>query len=166
MITRRTLSFKALAHKAARLKSVSQKAGFGAQIVTTEVPATKPTVAIASATVGTSAASIYKALKASSFERELLVNGALKLSDLDEWLAPLAEGNEAEMPPPEVLIGTGQNPASAEVLAYEKNVMFGSPSMTIEDLLEVYTSMTPSEQIAFGRAIGVERVWLPKQRKR
>jgi cytochrome oxidase assembly protein ShyY1 len=38
------------------------------------------------------------------------------------------------------------------------------PRMTMEQLLSIYQALTPAEQIAFGRAIGVERVWLPRQR--
>jgi hypothetical protein len=162
MINRRTRSFKALAHKAARLTSVSAKAGLGAMIVTTEVSAIKPTVAIASLTVGASAASIRKALRVSSFEREMLVGGALTLGDLNEGLEPLAEDNEATLP--EAFIGTEHHPVS--VLVNEQRVLFGPPRMTVEDILVVYASMTPSEQIALGRAIGIERVWLPRQRKR
>jgi hypothetical protein len=160
MVVRTSFSFKALAHKAARLTSVSAKAGLGAMIVTTEVSAIKPTVAIASMTVGASAASIRKALKVSAFEREMLIGGALTLGELTP-----VEDIEAEMPLPEALIGFRHNPVSAEQV-HEKRVLFGSSRMTVDDVLEVYTNMTPSEQIALGRAIGIERVWLPRQRKR
>jgi hypothetical protein len=35
----------------------------------------------------------------------------------------------------------------------------------IADMLAVYQHLTSAEQVAFGRAIGVERVWLPRQRE-
>jgi cytochrome oxidase assembly protein ShyY1 len=60
---------------------------------------------------------------------------------------------------------TEQTPSAEPVFAHEKSLVFG-PRMTVDDLLDVYMAMSPSEQIAFGRAIGVERVWLPAQRKR
>jgi hypothetical protein len=159
MITRRTRSFKSLSHTAARLTSVSAKAGLGAMIVMAEVSAIRPTVAVASMTVGASAASIRKALKVSASEREMLVGGALTLGDLNECLDPLARDNESTLP--DTFVG---HPGSTEVLVKE-TILLGMPRMTVNDILEAYVRMTPSEQIALGRSIGIERVWLPHQRK-
>jgi hypothetical protein len=163
MVGRKVWSFKSLSHKAARLNSISAKAGLGAMMVTTEIPVIKPTVAIASMTVGVSAASIRRALQVSAFERELLVGDALTLAELDERLEPAIEGNGSETS--DSFIAAEQTPSAEQVLAHEKSLVFG-PRMTVDNLIEVYTTMSSSEKIAFGRAIGVERVWLPRQRKR
>lgn len=166
MVGRKALSFKALAHKAARLSSVSAKAGLGAMVVATEIPVIKPTVAIASMTVGASSASIRKALKVSTFERECMVAGGLTLAELGEYLKPAANDNDnPETVAIEAFIATEQTPSIEPVFAHEKGLLFGL-RMSVDDLFEAYTAMSPAEQIAFGRAIGVERVWLPRQRKR
>jgi hypothetical protein len=165
MVITKALSFKALSHKAACLPSVSQKAGLGAMIVACEIPVVKPTVAIASLTVGVSAASIRKGLKVSPFEREMLVGGGLTLGELDNGGFDPFVLDEAETVSPEAVIAAEQ--VSAEhAFANEKAVVFGPRRMTVDDVLEIYAQMTPSEQLAFGRKIGVERVWLPRQRKR
>jgi hypothetical protein len=167
MIGRKARSFKAIAHMASRLKSVSAKAGLGAQVVATEIPTIKPTVAIASAVVGVSPASIRKALKVSTFERELMVANVLTLAEIGEHPEPVANDNDDDTVAIEALIAAEQTPSTEPVFAHEKSLLvFGPRRMTVDDLLDVYTAMSPSEQIAFGRAIGVERVWLPRQRKR
>jgi hypothetical protein len=38
------------------------------------------------------------------------------------------------------------------------------PYMTVAEMLLAYCELTPAEQVLFGREIGVNRVWLPKQR--
>jgi hypothetical protein len=156
MIIRKSLSFKSLAHKAACLPTVSAKAALGGMMVTGEIPTVRPTVAIASLTTGVSAASIRKTLKVSAFERAMLVGGGLTLGDLVDWPEP-AVGNDNET------VAAEQTILAEQVLAYEKRLL-EPPRMTVDDLLDVYMAMSPSEQIAFGRAIGVERVWLPRQR--
>jgi hypothetical protein len=168
MVIRKALSFKALAHKAARLTNASQKAGLGAMMVATEIPVIRPTVAIASITVGTSGASIRKALKVTPFEREMMVGGGLSLSELDNgWFDLPVENVDSEAIGPEAHIVTAEHPipSAEQVLAHEK-ALFPSPRMTVDDLFEAYAKMSPAEQIAFGRAIGVERVWLPHQKRK
>jgi hypothetical protein len=165
MVVKLALTFKALAHKASRLSSVSQKAALGAMVVVTEIPVVKPTVAIASMMVGASAASIRKALKISPFEREMMVGGGLSLSELDSGRFEPFVFDEAETTPPAAVIAAEQ-PVSAEQAPVHEKGLLPQARMSVDDILEVYETMSPSEQIALGRAIGVERVWLPRQHKR
>jgi hypothetical protein len=160
MIVKKVISFKALAHGAARLASVSQRAALGAKVVVGEISVVRPTVAVASLTVGASASSIRKALRASTFERNMMVAGALPLSSLDENLEPPVADKTVS---PAASIAIEQ--ASSFVQAVHKKSL--GPSRTaVDDLLDTYTAMSPSEQVAFGRRIGVERMWQPRQHKR
>ena len=165
MVSRKPLSFKALAHKAARLSTASRKAGLAGQVVAGEISVTRPTIAVASMVVGVSSASIRKALKVSTFERELMVADVLTLAEIGEHPEPVANDNDDDTVAIPALIAAEQTPSAEPVFAHEKSLVFG-PRMTVDGLLEMYQHMSPSEQIAFGRAIGVERVWLPRQRKR
>jgi hypothetical protein len=150
------------------MKSTSARAALGGMMVMCEIPVRKPTVGIASVTVGVSAASISKTLKVSSFEREMMVAGGLSLSDIDGVrLEEEANDNDEPVATVETVIAAEPTtPSAKEVLALEKRLLFDPPRTTVNDLLKVYMAMSPSEQIAFGRAIGVERVWLPRQCKR
>jgi hypothetical protein len=165
MLVKKMLSFKALSHKAACLRSTSQKAGLGAMMVACEIAVNRPTVAVASLTVGVSAASIRKGLKVSPFEREMLVGGGLSLGELDNGGFKPFTVDEAETVSPEAIIAAEQVSAESTI-EHKKAVLLGPPRMTVNDVLAVYETMSPSEQIALGRAIGVERVWLPRQHRR
>jgi hypothetical protein len=166
MVVKPPLTFKGIAHKAARLTSVSAKAGLGAMVVMAEIPVIKPTVAVASMVVGASAASIYKALKVSPVERHLMMLGALTLGELNERLEPLVESDDDEAVSTAAFIAAKESISAGQVLVNEKALLPGPPRLTVDDILEAYMEMTPAEQVALGRAIGIERVWMPRQRKR
>jgi hypothetical protein len=166
MVVKPPLTFKGVAHKAARLDSVWKKAALGAEIVLGEIPVIKPTVAIASMTVGASAASIHKALKVSPVERDMMIVGALTLGELNEQFKPLVESDDAETVSTEAFTGAKEPISAEQMLANLKASLSGPPRLTVDEMIEVYVHMTPSEQIALGRAIGVERVWIPSKRKR
>jgi hypothetical protein len=157
---RKPLSFKALSHKASRLATVSEKAALGAAVVIGELPVIRPTVGVASLVTGASAASINKALKISSFERELMIGGSLTLGEVDEPLAPSDESISIES-----LLATAQATADDQMAINEK-ALIEPARPTVDGLREAYMKLLPSEKVAFGRSIGVERVWLPRQRRR
>jgi hypothetical protein len=135
-----TVTFKSLAHQAAHL-SPSGKAGLGGQVARGEVRATRPTRLIAAIATGASSSTIARALKASPAERAALVAGTTTLSDL-------AAKEAAE---PCFDFGT--------VMPVPK------PYMTVAEMLLAYCELTSAEQVLFGREIGVNRVWLPQQRR-
>jgi hypothetical protein len=114
----------------------SQRAGLAAQLVLQETKSEKPARAIAAMVTGASPSNLAKALKATAAERSALVAGKLTIAELKNNEEP-----QLDMVMP-----------AAE------------PRMTMEHLLSIYRALTTAEQIAFGRAIGVERVWLPRQR--
>jgi hypothetical protein len=164
----KTTTFKGLAHLASYLKTASQLAGLGGQVVVGELVVNKPTVGLVSRHIGTSATGIYKAAKCSTLERELLVSGKLTLADLgrplDEPQLSVPDGTVTII---DKAITAEPTPVVEEKLSAEERLLFGSPTgMTVDDLLAVYVMMPPSEQIAFGRAIGIDRVWQPRQRLR
>jgi hypothetical protein len=115
--------------------TASQRAGLAAQLVLQETESEKPTRTIAAMATGASSSNLGKALKATPAERTALVAGKLTVAELKS-----SHGD----PPLDM-------PAA-------------EPRMTMEQLLSIYRALTTAEQIAFGRAIGVERVWLPRQR--
>jgi hypothetical protein len=116
--------------------TASQQAGLAAQLVLQETRPEKPTRAIAAAITGASHSKLAKALKATPAERAALVAGKLTIAEL----------KNNEKPQLDVVMPAAE------------------PRMTIERLLAIYQALTTAEQVKFGRAIGVERVWLPRQR--
>jgi hypothetical protein len=85
---------------------------------------------------GASPSNLAKALKVTADERAALVAGKLTIAETK----------------------SNQEPQLDMVMPADE------PRMTVAELLSIYTSMTPAERVAFGRAIGVERVWQPRQR--
>ena len=132
-----SVTFKSLVHQAARL-CPSGKAGLGGQLVREEVKPTKPTRLIAALVTGASGSSIARALKATPAERAALVAETISLGEL----------------------------AAKEVAepCFDMAMPATKPRMTVGEMLAAYLELTPAEQVVFGREIGVDRVWLPKQR--
>jgi hypothetical protein len=127
------MTYKGLAHRAAFM-SASQRAGLAAQLVLQETSSEKPTHSIAAMATGASSSDLGKALKATPAERAALVAGALTVAELK---------------------------SNHEELTLDIGVPATEPRVTMKQLLAIYRALTPAQQIAFGRAIGVERVWLP-----
>ncbi len=143
-------SFKALAHKAAHLNSASQRAALGALVLRGEIAVTRPTIAVVSVTVGASPGSIGKLQSRSTAECWAMLGGSLTLADLaEEERAVRTNGN-------------GDDSHSGDADTAE---ILGGPQSSVDDLLRRYQAMTPAEKIAFGRRIGVERVWLPRRHR-
>jgi hypothetical protein len=114
----------------------SQLAGIAAQLVLQETKSEKPTRAVAAMITGASPSNIAKALKATPAERTALVAGTLTIAEIKSNVKP------------------------------QLNVVMpaAKPRMTMAEFLSMYQALTPAERVAFGRAIGVERVWQPRQR--
>jgi hypothetical protein len=151
---RKALSFKALPYKAARLSSVSAKAALAAAGALGEIPVIRPTAAVLAMVVGVSVTSVHKAMKASALEREMMIAGGLTLGGINEQLDPSSDDAAAVATTSvEPVPGNGQGVVSWPVRP------------TVDAMLDAYVKLTPAEQVAFGRCIGIEKVWLPPQRK-
>jgi hypothetical protein len=158
------MTFKGLSHRVTFM-SPSQRAGLAAQLVLQETKSEKPTRAVAALVTGASPSNLTKALKATADERTALVAGKLTIAGIKcnekpqafDVVMPAAEPRMTVVELPEL--------SSDHVKSLPlEDMPAAKPRMTMAKFLSTYQALTPAERVAFGRAIGVERVWQPRQR--